>query len=184
MTPLRRSALLRIVLLLVALPLFVLGCDTAEDMMFQDDTVFVNADIEVFFRFDADDFDASGVATVTGDRSFLIDGLLDGSGFDRMDVVSISGLAGSGELLIDSPPLAVIDEINQAELSLGGIVAATAQVTMMDDDEDLTVTTNSLNALRNNPGFDTALRVVLSDPAAAQDYTLEARLTLRFEVQP
>ncbi|MEM6782319.1 MAG: hypothetical protein AAF624_01105 [Bacteroidota bacterium] len=184
MTPLRRSALLRIVLLLVALPLFVLGCDTAEDMMFQDDTVFVDEAIEIQFDFDAGDFNANGEATAQGNSSPSIDLLLAGSGFDRGDIVSISGLPGSGELLIIDPPLAVIDEINRVELRLGGLLAGTAQVTMMDDDEDLTVATTDLTPLSNAPGFDTSLNVVLSDPGAPQDYTLEARITLRFEVQP
>ncbi|MEL6611502.1 MAG: hypothetical protein AAFQ53_05375 [Bacteroidota bacterium] len=183
MTPLRRSALLRIVLLLVAMPLFLLGCDTAEDMMFQDDTVFVDAAIDdLIFAYDAADFDGNGTATVAGPSVFLDGGLL--GNFTRDDVESISGLPDSGELLIDRPLNASIDEIASAELFFGDLLVGSAQVTMMDDDEVLRIATTDLTSLRNQSGFNTTLRITLADPSAAQDYELEARVTLRFEVQP
>lgn len=151
--------------------------------MFQDNTVLLDEAIDdLTFTFDAGDFDSNGTATVEGPSVFLDGGLL--GSFSRDDIESISGLSGSGELLINEPIGANIDEIASAELRFGGLLVGTAQVTMMDDDEVLRIATTDLTPLADQSGFNTSLRVTLADPSAPKDYELEARVTLRFEVQP
>ncbi|MEM9998871.1 MAG: hypothetical protein AAF809_14300 [Bacteroidota bacterium] len=174
---------LRLLALLLALPLLILGCDTTEeDPMFQDDTVLLDEAIDdLLFVFDAGDF-ANGTATAEGPSVFLDGGLL--GSFTRSDIESISGVPGSGELLIDLPIDASIDEITSAELRFGGLLVGTAQVTMTDDDEVLRIATTDLTSLANQSGFNTSLQITLADPSAPKDYELEARVTLRFEVRP
>ncbi|MEM8560071.1 MAG: hypothetical protein AAGG50_19815 [Bacteroidota bacterium] len=175
---------LRLLALLLALPLLLLGCDTAEDdPMFQDNTILEDALVVINYLFDESDFDANGTATVQGNQSVLINGLLPSS-FSRTDIVSISGLPGSGELLIRQPPLANIDEVASAELRFENLLVATAQVTMTDDDEELRIADTDLTSLGSQSGFNSTLTITLADPSAAQDYELEARVTLRFELEP
>ncbi|MEM9998872.1 MAG: hypothetical protein AAF809_14305 [Bacteroidota bacterium] len=174
--------LLHLLTLLLALPLLLFGCDTAEDEPApQEDPMFVDALVQLDYLFDDTDFGPNGTATVPGNQSVFIDGLLSPN-FSRRDIATVRGVEGSGVLSVDAPAGADIDQVvASAELRYGGLVVG--QVTP-NDSGALQVAATDLTSLLDEPSFESTLRITLDDPSQLQDYALRARVTLRFELEP
>lgn len=185
------SSSLRRLALLLALPLVLTACDTA-DPNGGDSFFLPEQHVEFDFVFEGDDLEPEVLNDVISENAANLIGFIEDRGFTVDDVIGATIQDGTAEFRIAQPPLgAGVDGFDRIEVRLrtegattaGTPVATGEGFTGSSDTADLDIRANDFTTTVQTGAFEAILQV---DPSAAildETYRVEVSFDVLIEVQ-